>query len=164
MAFKPTASKRHKNNSDGELNMNSMMDMVTIILLFLLKTYSTEGSLKTAAGDLKLPESYRTAKPFKRTIVAVSKTVILLNDVHVMTREEVPSEENLINQLKTPLEKVANQIREIENYGGEFNHEILLMIDKETPFEVVAKIIYTCSKADFYNVKLFVQGFGLDIS
>lgn len=164
MAFKPTASKRHLNASEGELNMNSMMDMVTIILLFLLKTYSTEGSLKTAAGDLKLPESYRTAKPFKRTTVAVSKTVILVNDVLIMQRDEIPQNENLINQLKTPLEKEADRLREVENYGGEFNHEVLLMIDKETPFEVVAKVIYTCSKADFYNVKLFVQGFGLDIS
>jgi hypothetical protein len=53
MAFKPS-TKRKKRNMEGGLNMNSMMDMVTIILLFLLKSYSTSGALKTNADDMKL--------------------------------------------------------------------------------------------------------------
>jgi len=45
MAFKPSKSKKHDTKIEGTLNMNSMMDMMTIILLFLLKSYSTTGAL-----------------------------------------------------------------------------------------------------------------------
>ena len=36
--------------------MNSMMDMMTIILLFLLKSYSTTGALAAQSESLKLPD------------------------------------------------------------------------------------------------------------
>ena len=46
MAFIPSRSKRHTTDSgDVKLNLNSMMDMFTIILLFLLKVYSTDGQM-----------------------------------------------------------------------------------------------------------------------
>ena len=41
MAFKPSSAKKNSRSDDGALNMNSMMDMMTIILLFLLKSFST---------------------------------------------------------------------------------------------------------------------------
>lgn len=163
MAFKPTESKRHKNQNEGELNMNSMMDMVTIILLFLLKSYSTDGALKNEAGDLKLPESYRTVKPLKANTLSVSKSSISLNGLQVMLIEEV-GDGFIIGPLAIPLREAASSAKEIEEYGGEFNQEILVLIDEETPFDLVFKVINTCARNEFVNVKLFVQGFGTDLS
>lgn len=157
MAFKPTAAKANRNKSEGELNMNSMMDMVTIILLFLLKTYSTEGALKAGADDLKLPESYRMIKPVKATNISVSETVIMLGDRLIMNIDEVPEDELLISKLATPLRSAADDSRKVEEYGGEFKNEVLLIIDKNTSFDLLSKVIYTCGKSDFYNIKLMVQ-------
>ena len=41
----------------GELNITSMMDMFTIVLVFLLKNFATEGNLMTSADNLILPKS-----------------------------------------------------------------------------------------------------------
>jgi uncharacterized protein YcnI len=60
--------------------MNSMMDMMTIILLFLLKSYSTTGALATQSESLKLPESVRTIKPKKELNVSIARDVILVNE------------------------------------------------------------------------------------
>ena len=161
MAFKPTASKRHLTKETGKLNMNSMMDMVTIILLFLLKSYSTEGALKNEAGDLKLPSSYRTIKPPKAPALSVSKNAISLNGEQVLLIEEV-GEGFLIGPLSVPLRAAANAAKEVEEYGGIFAQEILILIDEDAPFDLVFKIINTCAKNEFIKVKLFVQGFGVD--
>ena len=151
MAFKPTAAKANRSKSDGELNMNSMMDMVTIILLFLLKTYSTEGNLNSGAEDLKLPESYTFVKPVKAPNVSVSQSVIMVGDRVVMNVADV-GEEQMITRLANPLRAEADAAKQVEEYGGEFKNEVLLIIDKETPFDLLTKVIYTCGKSEFYNI------------
>ena len=78
MAFKPSKSKKHNTQLQGTLNMNSMMDMMTIILLFLLKSYSTTGALATQSESLKLPVSDRTLKPKKELNVSIATDVILV--------------------------------------------------------------------------------------
>jgi biopolymer transport protein ExbD len=157
MAFKPSASKRHGNSSDGELNMNSMMDMVTIILLFLLKTYSTEGALKANADDLKLPSSYRLEKPVKAATVTVSQSVIMLGDRVVLTRAELDPDQRLIPPLANLLREKAEKEKEVEAYGGEFTHEVLLIIDKDVPFDLLTKVIYSCGKSEYDKIRLMVQ-------
>ena len=49
-------ARRRRNPEDVKLNITSMMDMFTIILVFLLKNFSTEGNL-TPADNLTLPKS-----------------------------------------------------------------------------------------------------------
>ena len=70
----------------------------------------------------------------------------------------------IIGPLAIPLREAASSAKEIEEYGGEFNQEILVLIDEETPFDLVFKVINTCARNEFVNVKLFVQGFGTDLS
>lgn len=157
MAFKPSASKRHRNSADGSLNMNSMMDMVTIILLFLLKTYSTEGALKSNAEDLKLPSSYTLVKPVKAATVAVSQSVIMLGDRVVISRAEVNPDQQLIPPLANLLREKADQEKEVEEFGGEFTREVLLIIDKDVPFELLSQVIYSCGKSEYDKIRLMVQ-------
>lgn len=158
MAFKPSASKKNRGKkNDGELNMNSMMDMVTIILLFLLKSYSTEGALKGNSDDLQMPSSYTLIKPVRATVVAVSQNAIILDDRVVVSRPDIDADQRLISPLAKVLSIKAEKAREIEEYGGEFLGEILLIIDKDAPFDLLFKVIYTSSRSGFTKVKLMVQ-------
>ena len=55
--------KPRRGTVTDELNITSMMDMFTIILVFLLKSYSTEDSSVASSGDLELPISTTMVKP-----------------------------------------------------------------------------------------------------
>ena len=101
MAFKPSASKNHDTLQKGTLNMNSMMDMMTIILLFLLKSYSTGGALASQSESLNLPTSERSQKPKKEVNVSVAQDVILVNEVPLMRTNEIAKDDMMI----TPLQK-----------------------------------------------------------
>ena len=85
MAFAPSRSKKHDTKKEGELNMNSMMDMMTIILLFLLKSFSTDGALVAPSQDLTLPTSFQTEKPKKELNVAISQDAIIVNDIPILS-------------------------------------------------------------------------------
>ena len=155
MAFKPSASKKHDTSQEGTLNMNSMMDMMTIILLFLLKSYSTEGALASQSESLSLPTSKRTEKPKKEVNVSIATDVILVNEVPLMRTGEIDPNEIAISPLQTKLQEYANKERQLEiEAGKEFTHEVIIQGDKGIPFETLFKVMYTCSKSDFYKMRL----------
>ena len=155
MAFKPSASKKHNTAQSGTLNMNSMMDMMTIILLFLLKSYSTEGALASQSESLALPVSARTQKPKKEVNVSIASDVILVNELPLMPTQDIDPNEIAILPLMSKLQEYANKERQLEiEAGKEFTHEVIIQGDKGIPFETLFKVMYTCSKSDFYKMRL----------
>jgi biopolymer transport protein ExbD len=155
MAFKPSKSKKHNTQLQGTLNMNSMMDMMTIILLFLLKSYSTSGALATQSESLKLPESMRTTKPQKELNVAVAKDVILVNEQPVLTTAEIAPDEILIPELESKLREYAQIEKDLEiEVGKEFTHEVIIQGDQSITYELLFRVMYTCGQSEFNKMRL----------
>ena len=103
MAFQPSKSKKNLKEEEGSLNMNSMMDMMTIILLFLLKSFSTEGALITPSEQLRLPVSQQGEKPKKELTVSIAKNSLMVNDAVVMDVADIGKEVMLIPMLASRL-------------------------------------------------------------
>ncbi len=83
MAFSPTKAKREKKPVPG-IPLTSLMDAMTIILLFLLQQFNADGALVTAAEGLKLPESVSVVRPKKAvTVIAMADHIVVENDVVV---------------------------------------------------------------------------------
>ncbi|HGY55998.1 MAG TPA: biopolymer transporter ExbD [Caldithrix abyssi] len=156
MAFQPSKSKKNLTKEEGTLNMNSMMDMMTIILLFLLKSFSTEGALVTPSEELRLPVSQQGEKPKKELNVTVSKTMILVNDqVVVPALNEIPKDQMIISPLAAKLAEYAQQEKDLEiEVGKEFTHEVNIQGDENLPFEILFKVMFTCSRTEFYKMRL----------
>lgn len=155
MAFQPSKSKKNLQSEEGALNMNSMMDMMTIILLFLLKSFSTEGALVTPSEQLRLPVSQQGEKPRKELTVSIAKDLIMVNDQVIMDISEVGRDQMLIPPLASRLADYAAQEQELEvDVGKEFLHEVIIQGDEKIPFEILFKVMYTCSKTEFYKMRL----------
>ncbi len=155
MAFAPSRSKKHDTNPKGELNMNSMMDMMTIILLFLLKSFSTDGALVAPSEDLTLPTSFRAEKPKKELNVAISQEEIIVNDIPILAISSLSKEEMLIPELNVKLAEYAEKEKHLElEVGKEFTHQVIIQGDKAIPFEILIKVMYTCSQSEFYKMRL----------
>lgn len=163
MAFTPSASKKHRKKDDGELNMNSMMDMITIILLFLLKSYSTEAIVAAKSADLTMPKSMTLSKPEQKPTVEVSKSKITFNDEIIVTRENI-GDKLLIDPLYTALKSNADDQKKIEQYGLVFDHRVLLVIDEDVSFDLLVKIMNTCSRAGYWEIRMMVFGGENDLS
>ncbi len=155
MAFQPSKIKRHMPKEQGSLNLNSMMDMMTIILLFLLKTFSTSGAIVTPSQELHLPSSIIGNKPSKQLTVSIAKNKILVNDKKIMDNNEVRADMMLIPRLAEELQKYAEKEKELEReVGKEFSHEVIIEGDKEIPYDLLLKVMFTCSKSEFYKMRL----------
>jgi len=159
MAFIPSRAKRHTTNpGEMKLNLNSMMDMFTIILLFLLKVYATEGQMITPSDDLTLPNSSVEKLSNVSLDLAISKEWLVLNDKPVMKVSELlSSEQIIIPKLQRELRRYAKEAERMqEKYGQKFSGSITIQGDKQLPYKALIKVMATCGKSKYPNMKFLV--------
>jgi biopolymer transport protein ExbD len=159
MAFIPSRAKRHATGpGEAKLNLTSMMDMFTIILLFLLKVYSTEGQMVQPSEYLTLPKSSVEKHPQVALDLVVSKEWIVLNNRPVAKVADVLASKSLIiPSLQQELLKYANEAEKMQQrYGQEFSGAITIQGDKDLPYRVLVKVMATCGKSKYPNMRLLV--------
>lgn len=155
MAFIPSRAKKHRMETDEELNLTSMMDAMTIILLFLLKTYSTTGAIISPSSDLKLPYSLSTQAPHKELTVSITRENILVSDERVMSIDQIDSQSPIIAPLYSELSRRAQEAKQNEiTYSIPFTHEVIVVADESVPFQMLFKVIYTCGSSEYNKLRL----------
>ncbi len=157
MAFKPSAAKKNKRSEEGGLNMNSLMDMLTIMLLFLLVNFSTTGALATKSEGLQPPKIVTKNKPKKSLVIGISSQHVFFGKEAVAEIDRVQAQKNtyMIAELAEKLEEEANKATELEDkFGIEFKKELIIYGDAQMPFNVLLKVVFTCGRNQFSNLRL----------
>lgn len=161
----PQRGRAKKRKARTSLSMTSMMDMMTIILLYLIKSYSAEGNLLTNADNLVLPNSASKKKPKEVNLqVAVSHEMILVDNQPVVPTEDarkIPQENPnpVIEKLEQTLQRFMAQEEEMVKMGAlnEVAGRIVIQVDKNIDFDVVYKVMHTCGKVGYTNMNFAVM-------
>ena len=162
MAYAPTKRRttRARKPSLLVLNITSMLDMFTILIIFLLKSYSAEGVILAIPADLQLPVSSSQNAPVPGLIIELSRnTLVVDGEIIPVDLDQVEvSEDLLIEELYTRLMVRTRQYEEISriNPDAVFTGQMVLEGDREIPFRLLKKILYTSGQAGFINQSLAV--------
>jgi biopolymer transport protein ExbD len=156
--YKPVRKK-------ATLNITSMMDFMTIILLFLIANYSAEGSILTNADDLVLPNSASKKKPQDVNLqIAVTQEKVLVDNQYIVETkvlrniaqdEHDPSNMRLEEKLKQCMADEEEMVRRgalNQTYG-----KIIVQVDKNIEFDVVYKVMNVCGKTGYNNMNFAVM-------
>lgn len=154
-------ARKARGGGEVKLNITSMMDMFTIILVFLLKSFSTQGQLITPAEGLTLPESSIERTADEALSIKVSRSKIAVEDRLVVDSvryaELLKQKEFMISSLYDVLQGHARRAREAaERFGKEFSGEITIQGDVAIPYHVLTRVMYTSGQAGFPVMNLVV--------
>lgn len=152
--------RRPKSYGSFTLRLTSMIDMFTILLVFLLQSFSAEGEIVSVSKDLQLPESTAQTPPKATPILVVTNDWIILDGKPVERMSAILGRDRIIiKDLKKQLAEVRSFSEKLgaldANMG--FKGQITIQGDKEIPFEVLKKIMYTCGQVGFNNMLLAVH-------
>lgn len=145
---------------DVKLRLTSMIDMFTILLVFLLKSFSAEGQIVTISKDLRLPESTAKKPPVSSPIIITTQQWLLLDDERIAGISDIVRGQNLeIPRLRA---RLAEKRQLAENLGAMdaslgFRGNVTIQGDKEIPFKILKKIMYTCGQEGYNNILLAVN-------
>ena len=154
-------ARRRRGKEEAKLNITSMMDMFTIILVFLLKNFSTEGAIVTPANNLTLPHSSVEKRAKEALGVKISRNGITVEDKLVLDETEygklLKQKEFMISLLHEALVNYAEEAKKMATISGkDFSAEITIQGDVEIPYSVLTRVMYTCGQAGYPNMNLFV--------
>jgi biopolymer transport protein ExbD len=140
--------------------LTSLVDVMTILLIYLLQSFSSEGDIVTVHKDLILPESSARKPPELRVTITVNNTFILAEDIRIASVEEVlSSQELVIPGLYEWLLLRREATQKIERYSTstKFKGEVTIHGDKRIRFRLLKKIMYTCGQQGYNNFSLAVR-------
>ena len=150
------AERRSRNQTMVDMNLVSLIDVFTILIFFLL---SNSGGVETLPSPkaVHLPESVAEKAPRETVIVVVSGSEILVDGRKVANVAEVLAMEgDLIAPLKAELDLQANrQVIRKENEAQ--SRQLTIMGDKDIPYRLLRKIMFTGARANFADVSFAVR-------
>jgi biopolymer transport protein ExbD len=142
------------------LNITSLLDMFTILIIFLLKSYSAEGIILTIPAEIHLPHSTTQSAPEPGLVVEMSMTSLVVDgrSLNVDLASVHRSDALLIEELYEHLMMKTTQYEQIAalNPNAGFTGRLVLEGDRDVPFRFLKKVLYTCGQAGFINQSLAV--------
>ncbi|MDR0518012.1 MAG: biopolymer transporter ExbD [Fibromonadaceae bacterium] len=155
------ARKTREYGERVEFSLTSMMDIMTIILVFMIKQVDAEGQLITAAENLVLPNSTSMKVPKEVSLgLVVDQSWVLVDGQQIVQTSIVQEQDSLLVEA---LDAVLKEKREIEKAAllarGEADEgggNIIVQLDKNTHYDTMYKVMATCGVSGFTNVAFAV--------
>lgn len=152
-----------KKNGYLELNLTPMVDMFTLLVVFLIQQFAASGEILYMSKDIKLPEAAHSDQIESVPTVQISSVIIALQGERVVDIDELGREEYW--NIPALEEKLRDQKKRYEfvhqGDGGQFKGDVNIQADKKVPFKVIKRVMYSCAQAGYGNINFAVnQGGG----
>jgi hypothetical protein len=159
------------------LNITAMLDLMTIILVFLLKSVSSSSASIPQSKDLTLPPSVMSSEASQEgVVVLVSKSQILVGEdpnpvVVLPSREQLVStgvdvkykrsgqNDPYIVPLANALTHARDTDKAIRKAKGQdaSTSEAIIVADETTPYKLLIEVLYTLGQSEFGKYHLMVM-------
>src|SRR5512143_1889679 len=147
-----------RKNTNAELNVVPMVDMMTMLVIFLLQQFSATGEVLFMQKDIKLPDAQHGQMIEVAPVVAISSREVVVTgqkvaDVADLERDSgylnIPQLEERLRDEKKRWDFIhQNDPDRDKNWKGDVN----IQADVKVPFRLVKRVMFSAAQAGYYNV------------
>src|SRR5919202_1280902 len=146
---------RGKKSGYASLMLTSLVDMFTIIVIFLLMNFSANGEVLYMSKDIKLPDAYHGAQLDRAPVVSVSGDAVTFDGRQVAQTADLMKGEALnVPELEDALRDEKRRYDQVHRNDPEhpFRGLVNVQADRKIPFKVVKRIMFACNQSGFGNI------------
>lgn len=144
---------------DAPLNLVAYIDMMTMLVIFLLMSFSATGEILFVQKNLVLPKAQNWTDLERAPVIGVSKEVVTLDGTQVASSDDLTKDQAggdfKIAELHDKLVTLKNNYK-LLHPGEEFNGIAIIQADKAVEFKALKKVMYSASVAGYHNVNFAV--------
>jgi biopolymer transport protein ExbD len=138
------------------MSLTSLMDVFTILVFFLLVNSANTEVLETPK-QVTLPASVVEQKPRETVVIFVSPTEVTVQGEVVARVEDIrASRGQSIEPIRERLEQVSRKIIGLKTQIVAESREVTILADRTVPFNVVKKVMSTCTGQGYGRISLAV--------
>jgi biopolymer transport protein ExbD len=155
--------KRMSRNKVGipKINLTSLMDVFTILVFFLLVN-SGQSELLDPPKEVELPVSDVESRPRETVVVFVSPTEIVVQGEAVVSMADVLASTGRIAPIASRLAALKATVIGRSTQVVAASQEVTVLADKSIPFDIVRRVLSTCTAEGYTNVSLAVLQQGVE--
>lgn len=159
------------------LSLTAMVDMFTVLVIFLLQNYNSTGEILYIPKEVVLPKASMVKELKPAFVVTVSNKEVLLDKTRVATFDEVKGNEewmikSLYEPLKAALDKKKAEVQSglnnkvkavVSNARGQEEQDpnawrkVTIQSDKDVDFLTVKKVMFTVTEAGAGEINFAVM-------
>jgi biopolymer transport protein ExbD len=168
--------KQGKREVAAVLSLTAMVDMFTVLVVFLLQNYNTTGEVLYIPKEVILPQATSIKELKPSVVVTISSKEILIDKTVIVTTDLVRAQEDwlikpLALQLATALQQskekferqIQNQLKAVvDNPNTDKSsatpdwNKVTIQSDKGMDFLMVKKVMYTVTAAGVGEINFAV--------
>jgi biopolymer transport protein ExbD len=144
------------------LQITSMADVFTIILVFLLKSSSMGASTVSMSNDTQLPSVVKSEELVEKLKVEISRGAVILDGQPVAKLEQFRFDSSDLESdgssrsINTALIAQKQKKKQERDPASEHNHMLMLLADQRTPYATLRTVMDSASNQGFVRFKLVV--------
>ena len=142
------------------LNLVAYIDMMTMLVIFLLMSFSASGEFLFIQKNIVMPEAQNWTDLERAPVIGVSKDVVTLNGAQVASGDELAKDsatgDAKITELHDQLVTLKNNYKLLHPTEN-FNGIAIVQADKGVEFKALKKVMYSAATAGYNNVNFAVR-------
>lgn len=148
--FRPRRFRHHI--EPPRLNLTAMVDVFTVLLLFLLKSYAVEGTELDTPKNLQLsPSTSRLQQEIFLTVMVTTEEIFVQGNLVLENKKALEGKERIIPELAVSLREYST------GFDSEHNGKRMTIIsDRRVTFRLLERIIMTSSEEGWNNISFVV--------
>ena len=151
------------------LNIYPMMDMLTILLVYMMSLFATSSAAAVQeSSELRIPYSTSKVEVSEALGVQISRSSVVVDGKPVLELRNGIVDPSLKQGgssgfLITPLYKTLGEIRDRKKRTAQrftnqpFVGDVQIIADKRTPYRTLSEVIYTLGQTEFKNLRFVVN-------
>ncbi len=147
-------NRSNKPPVEAELNLIPLIDVMSVLVAFLL-IYTADVAVVQNTKDVEIPQSTAETQAQQSVVVMITKDHVFVQGELVADVAEVnASSEPLVE----PLRRVLDRPMLLGSDGdpGKATREVTVIADKSLPFDLVRKVMATCTATTYGKISLAV--------
>lgn len=156
--FRNKIDEASERNYDVVLPLTSMIDMFSMLVIFLLLNFSATGEAFFVNKDIKLPTAENAAAIESMPLISITKTSVSLDSEVVGSNPvEVNLKSNEMPALEASLKRLKTLISNQEAAGLPVKKGINLQADQNTDVVYIKRVMNILISAGFSNINFAVR-------
>ncbi len=169
---------RNKRSIVAMLTLTAMVDMFTVLAVFLLQNYETTGNVIELSDEVVLPKAAKVRELKPATVVVISKGKVIVDRVEISSIDEIKAlpEVTVIPNLQARIQDSFRQLEEKNRIAGlsqirqavqqgrdgvdasqpEDFKRVTVQADKVVDSGTVKKVMYTLTEAGASEINFAV--------
>ena len=146
---------RGKKSQYAGLMLTSLVDVMTIITIFLLMNFSANGEVLYMTKDIKLPDAFHGAQLERAPVISVSADAVTFDGKMLLATGDLEKGDVLnVPELEDALRDEKRRYEQIHANDPDhpFKGLVNVQADKKIPFRVIKRVMFACNQSGFANI------------